>query len=94
MVDPICLVGDATWTRVFFEFTPETGNTDSGTVRYYVHTGGVLYQGSLYLSGTFPDDVAIFPLIQVQVEGTDEDVLNVDWIYAHAIRADYTDGTG
>jgi hypothetical protein len=94
MVDPICLLSDATWVRAFFEFWPTVGNTDSGTLYYEVHHNGSVTKGSLTVSNTWPDDVVIFPLIQVQVEGTDEDVLNVDWIYAHAIRADYVDGTG
>lgn len=94
MIDPVTTLADATMARVAFEFWPTVGNTDSGLLHYTVHTNGTKTTGTLTVANTFPDDVWIAPLIQVQVEGTDEDIAYVDWIYAHAIRANYVDGTG
>lgn len=93
-VDPVCILGDATWFRAFFEFWPITGNPDSGILYYKVHSGGSVYRGNLSVANTWPDDVWIAPLIAVQIEGTDGDVGYVDWIDVQAVRADYVDGTG
>jgi hypothetical protein len=90
----IVTLADDTWCRAFFEFWPTVGNTDSGTLYYKVHSGGTLARGTMTISNTFPDDVVIYPTISAQIEGTDADVYSFDWIYCHAIRADYVDGTG
>lgn len=91
----IVTMADATWARVFFEFWPTVGNLDTGILRYRVHHNGSDSQWqSISLSNVFPDDVLIVPTIQVQNGSTDADATYVDWIYAHAIRADYVDGTG
>lgn len=94
MVDPVTTLADATWCRAFFEWTPITGNADSGNLAYVVHTNGSRVTGNLTVANCFPDDVWIAPLIAVQIEGTDGDTALFDWIYAHGIRAAYTDGTG
>lgn len=93
-VDPVCTLADATWVRAAFEFWPTTGNTDSGTLYYTVHTGGSVYRGTVTVANTWPDDVFIAPFVQVQIEGTDGDAAYVDWIKASAVRAEYVDGTG
>ena len=85
---------DATWVRCFFEFYPTTGNTDSGLLYYTVHTNGTKSTGVITVADTFPDNVLIVPTIQVQNGSTDADATYVDWIYAHAVRADIADGTG
>lgn len=90
----IVTLADDTWCRAFFEFRPTVGNTDSGTLYYTVHSNGTIARGSMTISNTFPDDVVIYPTISAQIEGTDADVYSFDWIYAHAIRPEYTDGTG
>lgn len=90
----IVTLADDTWCRVFFEFWPTVGNTDSGLLYYTVHSGGTRARGTLTITNTFPDDVVIYPTIGAQIEGTDADVYSVDWIYCHAIRAPYVEGTG
>lgn len=85
-------VYDATWIRAFFSYVP-TATTDIGTLTYEVHTNGSVYQGTLASDGNWPDDVVIFPTIQVQNGSTDADASYVDWIYAKGTRA-YTDGIG
>jgi hypothetical protein len=91
----IATMADATWARVFFEFMPVTGNTDTGTLSYRVHTNSYDSKWqSINLVDTFPDNVLVVPTIQVQNGSTDPDASYVDWIYAHAIRSEYVDGTG
>lgn len=90
----IVTLADDTWCRAFFEFWPTVGNTDSGTLYYTVHSNGTMARGTMTITNTFPDDVVIYPTIGAQIEGTDADVYSVDWIYCHAIRPEYTDGTG
>ena len=89
----IATVANNTWVRAFFKYTPTTV-TDIGTLEYIVHSNGTRTTGSINTNGNFPDDVVIFPIIQVVSGSTDQDVTSVDWIYAYASRADYTDGTG
>jgi len=89
----IATVSDDTWVRAFFAYTP-TSTTDIGTLEYIVHSGGTRVTGSINTAGNFPDDVVIFPVIQVQNGAAAADVSSVDWIYAYASRAAFTDGTG
>lgn len=94
VVAGILTLADDTWCRAFFEFWPTNGNTDSGRLDYWVHSGGTYVKGTLTVVNCFPDDVVIFPTISAQIEGTDADVYSFDWVLAHAVRADYVDGTG
>jgi hypothetical protein len=93
--DNLIAVADATMVRAFFEFIPTSGNTDSGTLYYTIHSNGSrILSDKLTLTNTFPDDLVIFPFIQFQNGAASADVAKIDWIYAHCIRAAYTEGTG
>lgn len=92
--DSVIAVADATMVRAFFEFTPTGGNMDSGTLRYTIHSNGTVVRGQQTITNCFPDDVIIYPFIQFQNGAASADVAKVDWIYAHCIRAVYTEGTG
>lgn len=87
-----CTVVDATWIRAYFRYTP-TSTTDIGDIEWEVHTNGGVYRGTLPSAGNFPDDVVIFPTMQVQNGSTDADASYVDYIYAKGTRA-WTAGTG
>jgi len=94
-VTGIVTLADSTWVRAFFEFWPTTGNLDTGTLNYIVHSGGTRARGSITLTNTFPDDVLIVPTIQVQSgnnAGTDS--LYVNWVRLQYVLAEYTEGTG
>jgi hypothetical protein len=93
IVDDFVDATDATYVRAFFEYFPSTV-TDIGKVVYDVHSGGVRRRGEVDANGNFPDDVVVFPVIQFQNGAASADVANVDWIYAHAIRNEYVNGTG
>ena len=92
--DNIITVADATMVRAFFEFIPTSGNTDSGMLYYTVHSNGSVIRNNITLVNTFPDDLVIFPFIQFQNGAAAADVAKIDWIYAHVVRAAYTEGTG
>lgn len=81
---------DNTWYRVVFEYTPNADTPSSGLLVAYVN-------GQKYLSqnvSTFPDDVYLHPVIQVQNGAAVADATDLDWVYCHVVRANYVDGTG
>lgn len=85
-------IADATWIRAYFRYTP-TSTPDIGDIEWEVHTNNNVYKGILAAAGNFPDDVPIFPCIQVQNGSTDADASYVDWIFAKGTRL-YTNGVG
>jgi len=91
--DNIIAAADDTFVRAFFTYTP-TSVQDIGTLAYQIHSNGTYREGRFNTNGNFPDDVVIFPVIQFQNGAASADVASIDWIYAHAIRADYASGTG
>lgn len=91
--DNIITIADDTWVRAFFKYTP-SATTDIGDLEYVVHSNGTVQSGTIGTAGNFPDDVVIFPVIQVQNGAAAADTTSIDWIYAFATRADYVDGTG
>lgn len=91
--DAIATLADETWCRVFFEYTP-TSTTDIGDVKYIVHSNGTRSTGTVAAAGNFPDDVVLFPVIQMETGAAAADTMTIDWIYCYTTRASYADGTG
>jgi len=91
--DGIATLADDTYCRVFFEYVPSS-TTDIGDVKYVAHSGGTRSHGTVAAAGNFPDDVVIFPVIQMETGAAAADTLTIDWIYAYAARSSFTDGTG
>jgi len=89
----IATVADNTWVRAFFKYTPGT-TTDIGRLDWTVHSNGTKSEGYMDTNGNFPDDVVIFPVLVAQNGAAATDATSVDWVYAYATRAAYTDGTG
>jgi len=89
----IATVADDTWVRAFFKYDPGTV-TDTGRLYWTVHSNGTKSEGYMDTNGNFPDDVVIFPVIQAQNGAAATDATSIDWIYAHAERAAWVDGTG
>jgi len=92
-VDNIIDAADATYVRCFFEYK-YSATQDIGELSYEIHSNGTRRGGQVNTNGNFPDDVVIFPCIQFQNGAAAADVMNVDWIYFEACRADYAVGTG
>lgn len=87
-------LADATYFRAFFQFFPEVGNTDTGLLRYFIHSGGNMAQGQIEIENTFPDDVVIRPQIQDATGAASAMTASIDWAYCYGRRLAPVDGTG
>ena len=85
----IATMANDTWYRAGFDFTP-TATPSSGVLRAWVNGDDPQLESQIT---TFPDDVFIFPVIDVNLANSG-DYLDIGWIYSSATVSTYVDGTG